>query len=525
MNSYNDNLHNTIVSSLLNQELEKKQIYSQANAAMFSLYHAEAATITAQSKLTTATEDQTAKQAVNDQSVDATNISNNLVSAADQSNTYLKQAVTNTSVGAANVQIATNAIVKLAGDMGTVFSIVNAADFQSDIYDLTTDAYALINNTAQLAEVASDTAMNTSIKTSEVPGSAVLTKAKNSNTALGNLYSITTSDFNNASAVVATDTVNVATASVAEEKAQGTFENLSVEYRAAFSAYRTMNSELNLGLSTLHMPGMNDTSRNISFSLLRSPFPVLDKTIKAPLGPVQTYYVMLVKDQSKTTFSIVNAEAIVLNENAKQFIKIDGTNYTNYLPSATEPQQKTSTKKSAKTGAAPEPGSTTNPTRFSFSFDFFNMDANTTEPTLMVDSDGDPIALGTDYVLFVMAVYTEAYKKKLNTFDDYLSAGSVKFTLTHKLEGVTATSITLGLNTQAETQAAHPFAFNFPMSGNAGYTVQYRCMLLPYGTEEVPTGMMNELSFLELQADLLRMQQEADSYDAQISGLNEKLAA
>ncbi|HET6991709.1 MAG TPA: hypothetical protein VFJ43_10315, partial [Bacteroidia bacterium] len=159
MNSYNDNLHSAVVTSLQTQELNQKQLKSDWNASMFTLYHAEGATITAEEKLITDTGTLEQKTAVYQQAVANSNISINLLSSATQANSYLGQSVTNTAVAAANVQVASNAIVKLASDMGSIFSIVNAADFDTDIYKLSQDAKRLINDTAYLAEVASDIAM------------------------------------------------------------------------------------------------------------------------------------------------------------------------------------------------------------------------------------------------------------------------------------------------------------------------------------------------------------------------------
>ena len=54
MNSYNENLHSTVVGALSDLDVAQQQVTSQANAAMFTLYHAEGAAITADEQLVAA---------------------------------------------------------------------------------------------------------------------------------------------------------------------------------------------------------------------------------------------------------------------------------------------------------------------------------------------------------------------------------------------------------------------------------------------------------------------------------------
>ena len=46
MNSYNENLHSEIVTSLNNQEIELKKLKGQFDASLLSLYYAEAVSYT-----------------------------------------------------------------------------------------------------------------------------------------------------------------------------------------------------------------------------------------------------------------------------------------------------------------------------------------------------------------------------------------------------------------------------------------------------------------------------------------------
>jgi hypothetical protein len=532
MNSYNDNLHSVVVNSLLDQELNLKTVKSEAIASMFTLYHAQDATITAQENLNDAQTDLDARVEVNNQAVAGTNISNNLLSAATQCNTYLKQSVTNTSVCASNVQIAANAIVKLASDMGSVYSIVHAADYKSDIYETTEEARALINETAYLAEVASDMAMEASILTSEVASTAVLNKAKNSNTTLGNLYSITTADFNTASQTVATDTANVASASVTEQAAEGDFEDISTDSKAAIGAYHLMNAELNMNLRVSPIVTLKpnaaktktDTSstRNIRFNFIRSPFGwdiASGSTVNPISYPVQDYYLIAVKEKSKTTFSIANAENIVTNGTGDanpRFIRMPEECYLAKEVIAMHQDLKPVSNKLQEQLTVPrEKDGITIHLRVdgaSLDVDFFNIDGKT-----LYDADGQAMVQGTSYVIFVYARYQEAYKKKINSFDDFLSAASLPFTLTTKVVAPEGTSIVMDAKANAPANS-----FSFTIDTLPDYAVEYRCMLLPYG-EGVPAGLLNKLSLEQLELQLVQIQTVADAYDPRIAVLQAQL--
>lgn len=551
MNSYNDNLHSTVVGSLADQELEIKTVHSQAIASMFTLFHAEAATITAQETLTTDTETLDQKKEVNDQAVINTNISTNLLASATQADTYVKQSTTNTAVCASNVQIASNAIVQLAGDMGSIYSIVHAADYQSDIYALTEEARTLINHTAYLAEVASDMAMEASILTSEVSSGTVLSKAKLANTSLTNLYATTTNDFNNASQLVAADTLNVGAVSVTEQAAEGAFEDIAMDYRSTFAAYRSTQRELNLNLRVLPIvptpeneadydQDTLDSTRKVKFNLLRSPFPKyssVNGAVSVPgakhpsalrpaqpslddwtFYPVQHYYFILAKDSKKSTFTIANAETIV-RDNPERVIKVpeELIELGEDLLKLEEKAQKRSPKSSGKSGK----GSSSEeiiiehndciyyirPRSINVDINFLKVNGGN-----LRDCDGDPVAFGTDYVIFVMATFEESYKKQINNFDEYLSAPSFRFTLRHQLIGVNGETIdvTLGTGDNPENKVS------FKVKQRPNVPVEYRCMFLPYG-DGLPTGLLNQLSFEALMKEVNEVERISNQYEPMIA--------
>ena len=153
MNSYNDNLRSAVVNSLQSQYLNQKKLKSQMTAAMFTLYHAEEAAITADEKLDKAKLTLTLKGDVKAQTVKNSNISVNLLASANQADQYFKQSVNNTAVCAANVQVAAKSIVRLSGDIANIAGITGASDLDTDIDGLARGVRSLMNDTANILQV------------------------------------------------------------------------------------------------------------------------------------------------------------------------------------------------------------------------------------------------------------------------------------------------------------------------------------------------------------------------------------
>ncbi|WP_163411028.1 hypothetical protein [Flavobacterium ajazii] len=316
MNSYSENLHSSVLASLESQEVNQKKLESQLNSSMFTLYYAEGAEIVTNDKLESATKKYNQAQAVKEEAVKNKNISTNIVLSATLQNTNTSQSVTNGAVSAANIQVATNAIVRLASDMGSIFSIINAADYGTQIYQQSIEAYNLMNRTAYLAEVASQHAMEASAAIAEVSSSTVQDKAKATDTSVNNLLQIANSDFTATATVVATDNDAKAAASVNTKSAQGAIEANKVELEAAKVAYLLNNKSLNYNLR-VDVPKNSADSYTVSFDYFKAPFKSGEKgTNTPPLGldnPVKSYNLFLVKDSKKSVFSASVAEELIGN--------------------------------------------------------------------------------------------------------------------------------------------------------------------------------------------------------------------
>ena len=523
MNSYNENLHSTVVGALSDLDVAQQQVTSQANAAMFTLYHAEGAAITADEQLVAAKATLQFKESVKDQAVNNSNVSNNQLASAAQGAQSVKQSVTNTAVGAANIQVATTAIVRLAGDLGGIFSIVHAADFDTDIYLQTESVRELINETAYVAETISQLGMEASAAVAEVSASTVLDKSKLVNTAINNLLKIASADFDNANQLVASANASLAAVLASEKLAEGTLEDFSVDYVSARSAYNATNAQLNLGLRT---SGVTNISFTAWFDSITNPFPVNEGA--KPLYPVSQYYLVVAKETKQFTFSISDVENLMVNA-------ID-----RLVPVGEQDILPVPTPASGSSVTLPKPAPT-----FKKQINVFDMPGKT---KVLHDSDGDEIQLGVDYVVFVVAVYQDAYKKKLNDFSDFLSAPSKSICLANQLNAVNASSIfvfglrddpskntTLAALPQARTitdiltkesgSKEHTYALIFvtDKEENKDFVIQNRCMLLPEYSD-FASGMMTRASLKSLlDEDVQDMEKVFDTYDPLIAQYQSEL--
>ncbi|HWY37765.1 MAG TPA: hypothetical protein VNY73_04355 [Bacteroidia bacterium] len=512
MNSYNENLRSTVISSLQSQELEQKKEKAKKNASMFTLYYAEGATITALEKLQAANNVLGTKTDAKKQAVISSNISNNLLSSATQANQYLKQSVSNTAVCAANVQVAATSIVRLASDLGSIYGIVNAADFDSDIYKQTDEVRQLMDITAYEAEQTSQYAMEVSMATSEVSSSTVLDKAKVTNDAMNNVLKIASDEFTAASTLAASDNASLASISASEKLAEGNFEDIAVDYKASEDAYTSTNRELNLNLS-VPKKKLTPISFNVQFNPIKTPF----GREKIPFYPVSGYSIIVVKDAKKTVFSMSNAEALLSDPDSKSIVPV-------VLPG-----------QDAKSGSGkPSPLHA----KINQQINFQTMIDKEGNTYVLQDSDGEDIELGKRYVVFLMATYQEDYKKKINDFSDFLSAPSPSFILANKLKAVDGATIKITSTAEYDVkidvtkpgkkvdihEGASPQIINynltFQVAENPEYAdkVNYRCIFLPKN-DELGQNLLSKESFDEFNHEVAELEAIADKFDPKIAEL------
>ncbi|MEP5341099.1 MAG: hypothetical protein ABJL44_10905 [Algibacter sp.] len=457
MNTYNESLYASVLASLSKQELQLQKKKGSLDASMFSLYYAEGARISAAEDLKVANNDYAFQQLVLEQAVIDSDISTNTLASTNLGNQFISQSVKNTSVAAANVQIAANAILKLASDVGSIFSIVNAADFDTEIYAQSKEALTLMNETAYLAERTSQLSMEASGQIAEVPITSLVSKAETTDTSIKNLLDIATNDFKAASEVVITDSEALAAANTQEKAAEGVLENADSFFNSSREAYKLTSLELNLNLKTSQpYKAGNASYYTVSFNRYRSPFDYknnskgLSTRDSKSEYPVSDYYIFLVKNKQKEIFSISDAEGLILeDEKEKKYFKMPYSD-DNHM-----------------------------------SKDLYMSD--------LKDVDGQDLELGERYVVFVFAVLDNEYKKIINTFEDYLSAPSAFFTLKNKITAPRHQNISVSDN-----------IMTFSADENPDYNVEYRCIFLPHNKELVRGLLTAEgLKSIEIQTEYL----------------------
>ena len=443
MNSYQENLTAVTKEILLQSQQEINKNESQFIASMFTSYYTKGAKINAQENLELSNAKIAFQQKIKNAVVKNSGISNNLLNLSQQASLKTNELVTNSSICATNIQIAANAIVRLAGDVGSIFSIINAADNDTELYKICEKANKCINTTAYHAEILSKEAMELSILSAEIPAISNLDLSKKNDELMTNLLQAVSSEYDSISQNIISDEEKAALSNNADKTAVGLLE---ANYSAYLHSKKTCldhNQELNFNLRVPDKDLSKD-GYTVTFDAYKSPFSALQKnkpTLDSNLinSYIKTYNVMIVKEYQKSFFSLSNAEALL--EKSSQ--------YKTIMP-GTE-----SKKFQIKIGISD-----------------------------LLDSDGDKIELGQEYVVFLFAIFTEDFKKKINVFENRLSAPSAAFKLTYSLASPKPENLIMGKNQDLNT-------VTFSLIEDKKIKTKYRCIFLPYQKEVLTTSFSN----------------------------------
>lgn len=454
MSSYNENLHASVVNFLQTQELKLKNTQAQLNASRFTLYYAEDAKITSQEKLLKTKENCQKQEITKKEATDCNNIAINLLAAANQEKQSNLQSVPNAAVSATNIQIATNAIVNLAGDIGSIVSLLNTADYGSQIYEEAILVNQLMNDTAYNAEVTSQLALETSSLTAEITANTVADLAASVASSMANLLGVLNNQLEATTALESTEFANFAKACSEEKKAAGSVLEARVEYNAANDTYLSSIKELNLDLQVVDE---TSTSFTVQFTPYLNPFynPVQSNLIDSTynVSPVENYFVFVAKESDESTFSITIAERLLNTPEMAFMIE----------------------------------GKQTSPSPISKKILL----------SQIKDINGDDLILAESYVVFILAQFTIDYKKSLNNFEDFFTAASSTFTLRTPLNSPDSATIKVDfLSNDQSNNGTQVLQFNVNEANN----VEYRCMFLLNNTQLVNSEFQTEsLSTIENQ--------------------------
>ena len=444
MNSYRENLQEAVGTSLDALYTEQTKLQSQQTSAEYSLYYAQGAQLTAEENLDSTCKLLEDARLINQQGVKNDNLAINLVASANLIQTNTATTITNSATAAANIQTATNAISKLAADVGSALNIAAAACYGTDIYKKTLAANGFIRETANKAEFASQQAMEASYKSSEVVAKQLATSGTKAKTNLETLLTAAKTQFEALSTEKVTEQQAVAAASKTEKAAEGTLEDAQKEASAIDSSVASSNNRLNFGLTATTAVASGVHSVDVIFHAFVSPFTALPEDCKVQLGDnaaipnaVEDYYVFIVKAEEKANVKLEQVDSIFGEYQAERFVPatVDST------------------------------------------------DADAYNATIIMgttkDLNGSDIKSGTEYVVYMYAVLTLDYQKYLNAFSNILSIPSASVTLTEQLPiAESVTVVTEGDKKQVQ----------FTVS-DATAPAEYRVMLL-LGDSPLTGGLM-----------------------------------
>lgn len=362
------------IDILENQAQLLKQINLDLSASTFTAHHVENAFKETQKQLHAIHSLRAQKIAFKAQVDSLTIDCQQLDVAADHQKKLVGQSIKDTAVFAENIQLAGNAITRLAGDAGSILSVIQAADNHTQIYQLAQEVSVCTNETANLAATIAQQALVASAHSSEIIAGALADNAEPISLLLHNLANHIPIGIS-----LIQDTEQALVAAGADMHAvKSILENNRTQYKAIERAYAFMNLQLNMNL---HVTTHQETnSFTVSFNDYQHPFKA-----KAPITthPVSAYCILLLKEKSKDTFSLEQAEQLLQNKN--QFIEI---------------QSQDSTKKK------------------------IIKDIKTTE---ILDTDQESFQPNEIYVVCVLTVFTDDFKKSIHSFDNDLSAPSAPF--------------------------------------------------------------------------------------------------
>ncbi len=432
MNTYNENLQQTVINTLAALASQQTKLSSQNTSAEYNLYYAQGAEITAQDKLSDTKKATKVSDAVNQQSRLNDYQAVNLLATVTGFNSDVTNSRANSATAAANIQIASNAIALLASDIGAALNIASASLFNTDTYFRIQEANAYINEVANEAKTLSMKGMEASAQTSEIIATDLLNQTTAVKTKLDQMLKTTQTQFDQISAQIISESQALGQASMQEHQAEGLLADASSEYASILEAYQNTNQQLNYALT---INQSSQKSFTVSFNTLSEPHPRFQSgeasKIKIPSKDgFPRYFIALVPEDKKSLFSSDQAQQLFA-----QYGDVDGLL------------------------AAPEnrrfyPITQVSGPSVQQCFDYG------------VDVYGVAIEPGKNYVAYLYIELSMEYKRFIGNFSDVLSAPSAVFVPADPLPAI-----------------LKKFNYRFPCltfytRGKGPQQLEYRCILV-----------------------------------------------
>ena len=120
----------------------------------------------------------------------------------------------------------------------------------------------------------------------------------------------------------------------------------------------------------------------------------------------------------------------------------------------------------------------------------------------LLDSDGDAMEIGRNYVIFVWAKFNDSYRKAMGS-DAFLTAPSVPFALTNQLKAATHLEV-------LEDHGAQKLVFR--VEKEHAFKVEHRCMFLPDSSDLIK-GLITESQLRDLNNEVEQLERIAERFD------------
>lgn len=400
MNTYNENLQQTVINTLSALSLQQANLDSLRTIAESTLYQAQGAEFTARDKLRKTAENVAIWQHLNEQSLVSENQIFNLLSSATKANADVTTCMTNSAAAASNVQIASNAIAALAADVGAALNIATASLYDTDVYNKIMSANSFINEVANESKNIAKDAMNASSYASEITSTEVLSQTQALKSKIDNIFKSARAQLSDFSNLAIAETGQLVQASQAERQAEGELRDTTSEVQAIETSYSNANKQLNYGLGVQVVSG---AEIKVSFTPQPTALPPFNSSAaltSAVREKAPNYYLALLPTQNQSTFSLDQAQQLfaqrdpLLSTGSFTLINVPdvGKSITEpiYLSTTTQEDDKDKDVKAK-------------------------------------DVFGNPISVGSSYVAYLYIELPQAYKQFINNFSDVLSAPTASF--------------------------------------------------------------------------------------------------
>jgi hypothetical protein len=435
MNTYRDNLRETIKDTLADIRTEKERQGTLVNIAEDDLFFAEGTQSIASNRWEDIKSQYKKIHAISVQGVACGDQSGNLTNTAGSAAENVAKLVSNTATAANNVQVAANAIAKLAASMGSAKNISFATMQGSSVDDQVKKAEQHIKISAYLAEKMTIDAMQSTSNAAQIMTPKVFEDVKVVNEKFAEVELSSQTRLETVTDAMKTTQQTLSKSNTELIVAKGKLKAADKIYDGTVTSLTSCNDTLNFNLS---ISDFNDMSAKVCFDAF------LPEKGKEADG--NKYFIFVAKADLKETITYEFADNNFHQYSKERFFAVENV-----------PRGK-------KNGnEAP-----------------FSRVINFAEEGCDLDVDGDKIERGTHYVLFIFMQINDKYKRRINNFNDKISTQSDEFVLTTKLAkghfvSFKKNKLTFELpsNTEKETEA----------SDKAKEDIELRLMFLPVKAE------------------------------------------